>query len=74
MTLKFSVRLAEEAAMSLIKTPEEKSGCEEETRSRKVGLLSSCLSGRSPRDSQIKVTSNRHKYILKRYRPTWGVF
>lgn len=31
MALKFSIRLAEEAAMSLIKIPEEKSGCEEET-------------------------------------------
>lgn len=54
MALKFSVRLAEEAAMSLIKIPEEKSGCEEETSNRKVGLLSNFLSGRSPRDSQIK--------------------
>lgn len=74
MALKFSVRLAEEVVMSLIKTPEEKSGCDEETSSRKVGLLSNFLSGRSPRDSQIKVMSNRHKYILKSNRPTWGMF
>lgn len=74
MALKFSVRLAEEAALSLIKIPEEKSGCEEETSNRKVGLLSNFLNGRSPRDNQTKITSKRHKYILRRYRPTWGVF
>lgn len=74
MALKFSIRLAEEAAMSLIKIPEEKSGCEEETSNRKVGLLSNFLSGRSPKDNQIKVTSNKHKCILRRYRLTWGVF
>ena len=32
-------RLVEEAVMSLIQTPEKKSGCEEETSSRNVGLL-----------------------------------